>query len=493
MAAQLPVEDIRDLIGAMWTWRQSEQLRFNTIHNYITGAAGYPNLPSGADPEVVAIQRISIKNVLSLVRDSFAQNLSVVGYRDAKSQSDMPGWSVWQDNRMDARQAEIYRPALTYGVSYVFVTPSDDGPVFRPRSPRKSMALYEDPDIDQWPQYALETWIDNTDGKPTRRGTFYDDNWTYQLNLGPALPSVLTENEEQIRSTLFPVALEGMKAAPHNAGVCPVVRYVNSRDADDMIVGEIEPLIPLQRAINEVNFDRLVAGRWGAFPQKVVTGWSGTDSEVLKASARRVWTFGDAEVKASTLQPASMANYNEILEEMIIHLAMVAQISPSQVSGKLVNVSADALAAAEANQQRKLAAKRDSFGESHEQLLTLGAKLSGDKAGAKDAESEVVWRDTEARSWAAIVDGVTKLSAAGVPIEYLLPMLPGMTQQQVLAIKEAMKKAQVTALVNSFRQPGAPGQSGQPAQPGQPQPPGQPGMPGRQPVPRQPQAPAAVA
>lgn len=403
----------------------------------------------------------------------------------------MPGWSVWQANRMDARQAEIYRPALTYGVSYVCVVPGPDGPVFRPRSPRAVMTLYEDPNIDQWPQYALETWVDTTDGKPTRKGYFFDDTWTYHLNLGPVLPTMASETDQHMRNSLYPITIdEDVEVAPHNAEVCPVVRYINSRDADDMIVGEIEPLIPLQRAINEINMCRLVAARWGAFPQKVITGWSGSPQEVLKASARRVWTFDDDNVKATVLQAASMANYNEILEEMLEHLAMVAQISPSQVTGKIVNVSADALAAAEANQQRKLTDKRNSFGESHEQLLTLAAKLNGDKAGSKDAESEIVWRDTEARSWAAIVDGITKLAAAGVPIEYLLPMLPNMTQQQVVGITEAMKKAQVTSLVQSFRQAGATPQPGQPGQPGQP---AQPGVPGLQPVPRQPAAPPVVA
>jgi hypothetical protein len=145
--------------------------------------------------------------------------------------------------------------------------------------------------------------------------------------------------------------------------------------------------------------------------------------------------------------------YNSILEEMLHHVAMVAQISPSQVTGRMINVSAEALAAAEANQQRKLAAKRESFGESWEQVLRLGAEMSGDQPEgaaetAADVAAEVVWRDTEARSFAAVVDGVTKLAAAGVPIDHLLTMVPGMTQQQIQGIKEAMRGGQVNSLVD---------------------------------------------
>jgi hypothetical protein len=110
-----------------------------------------------------------------------------------------------------------------------------------------------------------------------------------------------------------------------------------------------------------------------------------------------------------------MEQYNSVLAEMLEHVAMVAQISPAQVSGKLINVSAEALAAAEANQQRKLQSKRDSFGESWEQTFRLAAEIDGDTATSLDESSEVVWRDTEARAFGAIVDGISKLAAAVCP------------------------------------------------------------------------------
>jgi hypothetical protein len=35
------------------------------------------------------------------------------------------GWAMWQRNRMDARQAEVHRPAVTYGAAYVIVYSGD--------------------------------------------------------------------------------------------------------------------------------------------------------------------------------------------------------------------------------------------------------------------------------------------------------------------------------------------------------------------------------
>ncbi len=457
--------EIDALIGHMWILHLNERLVLDRIYEYTKGLLGRPDVPEGTTDEVKELARLSIKNVLPMVRDSFAQNLSVVGYRTATATDNAPGWAMWQRNRMDARQAEVYRPALTYGAAYVPVTPSltrdrdtgmitaadaNAGPTFRTKSPRQLLSVYDDPQLDEWPQYALETWISQADAKPRRMGLLYDEEYLYPLDLG-AIPSLPIDP-----SHTYPIAIQRYgEPIPHGAmyngePVCPVVRFINDRDADDMIVGEIAPLLTDQQAINNVNFDRLIVSRFGAFPQKVISGWSGTPDEVLKASAMRVWAFEDPGVSAQSLAAANMDGYNSVLDEMVAAVAMKAQITPTHV-GKLINLSAEALAAAEANEQRKIAAKRESFGESWEQVLRLGAEMSGDITSANDDAAEVVWRDTEARTFAAMVDGVTKLVACGIPIESLLTLVPGMTQQQIVGVQAAIRQKRTTDLVAGLR------------------------------------------
>lgn len=448
----LEEEDIKTLIGDMWTLQLSELGWLDRLYEYTKGLRGRPDVPEGALSEIKDIAKLSVKNILGMVRDSFAQNLSVVGYRRATALQNDPAWAMWQRNRMDARQAEVYRPAVTYGSAYVSVLPGERGPVFRTRSPRQMLATYIEPQLDAWPQYALETWIDKSFAKPRRRGWLLDDEYVYPLDLGeiPTLPLDPAHSQ--------PITVVGFDepyahgATDEGEPVCPVVRFVNDRDADDMIVGEIAPLLVDQQAINEVNFDRLIVSRFGAFPQRVITGWTGSSTEVLRAAASRVWAFDDPTVQASTLAAASLDGYNALLEEMMAAVAMKAQISPAQVVGKLVNLSAEALAAAEANQQRKLAAKRESFGESWEQVLRLGAAMDNDDATAIDTGAEVVWRDTEARSFGTVVDGLVKLASVGVPIEALLSMVPGMTQQQIVGVQNSLRSRQVDSLVEQLRQ-----------------------------------------
>jgi hypothetical protein len=453
----LDLKEVAPLVQRMWQLHMLELEKFNIIHEYTEGRYGRPSIPESADGEVRDIWKLCILNVLPLVLDAFVQNLSVVGYRAASGQ-DAVGWDLWQRNQMDARQAEIYTDAVKYGVGYVVVTPGASGPVFRPRSPRQLVCVYEDPQVDRWPQYALEIWIDETDAKPKRRGLLIDEKYTYELDLG-FLPVPVRQQDEQVQKVQLTISEQGIKAGvAHGAKwngkpVCPVVRYINRRNSEDLVEGEIYRLLPEQRTINEVNFDRLIVARFGAFPQKVISNWIGiTQDKALEISAKRALTFED-DVKVQSFPAASLVPYNDLIDKLITHVGQKAQISPSYTSGGgLVNVSADAVAATEANQQRKLLSMRDSFGESHEQLLQAAAQMDGNQA--IDDAAEVAWRDTEARSFAVMCDGILKLAqaiGAGLPIEPLLPLVPGLTQQMVAEIKKSAQTTSVTNLINSLR------------------------------------------
>lgn len=447
----LDEEQLRALISDMWRMHMEERLWLDRIYDYLKGLRGRPEVPEGTGQEVKDLAKLSVMNVLAGVRDTWTRNLSVVGYRRGTATQNDPAWASWQRNRMDMRQKEVHKPAVSYGASYVKVLKGDrPSPVWTARSPRQLLATYRDPSLDEWPQYTLETWLDKTDAKPHRMGAVMDDEWVYPFVLGDAPAFEFDPNRSQ------PISVHEF-GVPYEHGatyggepVCPVIRFVNDRDGDDLIVGEIGPLILDQQAINSVNFDRLITSRFGAFPQKVITGWSASQSEVLKASAERVWGFDEPDVKAYTLPPASVTGYTELLDAMKAAVYEKAGLSPTK-TGKLINLSAEALALASQDQNEKLIDKRESFGESWEQVLRLDAEMDGDAETAFDSGAEVVWRDTEPRSFAQVVDGVTKLAAADVPIESMLSMIPGMTQQQIRGIQSAMQTRRTDALVAELR------------------------------------------
>lgn len=438
---------VRDL----WSRHVDEKPRLDRIYDFARGLRGVPPVPEGSGEELRDIAKLSVKNVISLVEDSFGQNLAVVGYRSVEATQNTSAWRIWQEQGMDARQAEVHRPAIRYGASYLLVAPEVAGgrAAMRPRTPRQMIAIYADAQMDRWPLFALETWVDTSEAKPRRKGLLVDAEACYPLDLGEV--SKWATRSVAVR---VPVEIEGdpwaHRGREGDRAVCPVVRFVEHRRAEVAVVGEVEPLINPQMAINAVNFDRLVVSRFGAFPQKYTIGWTSSADQVLKAAMSRVWTFEDDTVKLGAFPAASVEPYNALLEEMQQHVAMMAQVTPASVTGKMVNLSADALAAAEKAQQRKLYEIRQSLGESWEQALRLAATIDGDPETAADDGAEVVWADTEARAFGAVVDGITKLAAVGVPIDELVTLVPGLSQQQITSIRDRV--AGTSAIVQALRE-----------------------------------------
>jgi hypothetical protein len=403
----LTPDEVVDVTRDLWKRHRDEVAQHDRVYDYVRGKRGRPEVPEGAGDELEDIARLAVKNVLSLVRDAFSQGLAVTGYRSPTETDNADVWRLWQANRLDARQGEPMRAAITYGASYGVVTDT-----VRFRSPRQMIAVYADPHVDLWPVYALETWVDDSEKRPRRFGILYDGTHEYPLDLGGLTrvrAGTAADDDRFSRAANVTPVYEDGTATEHGNDGCPVVRFVNARDAERLVVGEIEPLIEQQRAINTVNFDRLVVSRYGAFPQRYAIGWApSSKDDLVRVSMSRLMAFEDNknDVAVGAFPAASVEPYNSILKEQLLHVAMTAQIPPLTLTGDIENIAAEAAAMVEAPYQRKLAAKRESFGESWEQMLQLMARREGIEV---DESAEVVWRDSESRAFGAVVDGITKL------------------------------------------------------------------------------------
>ena len=442
----LTPDDVIETVRDLWKRHQNELHEHDRAYGYVRGRFGVPDVPAGAGDELEDIAKQSVLNVIGPVVDAFTSPLSVEGFRSAADETNSEVWAIWQAERLDARQTEIYRPANTYGSSYAIGLMNET----RLRTPRQMIAVYADPSMDLWPIYALEHWIDHSDAKPQRKGNLYDGTHVYPVSLGNAGVRLRQVDGQTQGRQAVRIAYDPEDAEPHGSDVCPVVRFVSDRDAEDVVTGEVHPLIRDQRAINAVNFDRLTVSRWGAFQQKYAIGWSAADgAELARASAARLMSFDDADVKVGAFPASPLAPYNELVEKLVIHVAKRAQVPVAAIMDKAENVGADTIAALDAPYQNKLNAKRRSFGESWEQLLRLKADLH-DIVVPDDAE--VIWDTTEARSFAQVVDGISKLTAADPNLlPELLQDIPGWNQQRVDAARSALRRGAGRRLVDRVR------------------------------------------
>jgi hypothetical protein len=110
--------------------------------------------------------------------------------------------------------------------------------------------------------------------------------------------------------------------------------------------------------------------------------------------------------------------YLGAIESDIEALAAITKTPPYYLHGKMVNLSADAIKAAEAGLVAKVRRRMLHIGEAWETAVRLALSLVGDP-GAANMEGQVLWADPETRSIAQLADALTKFQSIGVPQEIL--------------------------------------------------------------------------
>lgn len=426
--------------------QQREREEFDVIRRYATGKQVLPMvIPRDAPAEVREMARMSRINIISIVINSLVEALFVDNLRMTKDSETTPGeaehvtnevWRAWQANRLDRGQSGLYRAVFQYGFGYMVTTRGDPLPVVRAMSPRRMTALYAD-DAD-WPELALQR-AKTTPG----RYRLYDGEHAYEL----------AYDKEKKKFGVIG------QPAVHGSPYCPVVKYqdVEDLDLDDepisnlvergfgsrgdnvttMVAGQVVPLMTLQDQTDVTTFALKSAEWYTAFRQRWIVGWTpSSPSEKVKSAASQLWTFDNDpdEVRLGEFGETTLQGYLSSRDSTAKFAATLSQTPVHELIGELVNLSAEALAAAEAGRERKVDERKVGLGESHEQLASCIGNLMGVEV---PDDLEVVWRDTSARAFGAIVDGLGKLAAQlEIPPEALWERIPGVTLQTVRRWKE---------------------------------------------------------
>lgn len=403
-----------------------EKERLDHIDCWYRWAQEDIKLPKRATPELRALGDMSKVPWLSLVVSSVSQCMYVDGYRstldEQRVDEDSGPWKTWQANGFDQRQIAVHRGALAYGYSFVKVMPGTDHEgmrsVLRGVSPRKMFAVYAEPAEDDWPMYAIQVAVAPGGG--------------YLVQL------IDEENIHYIGMDNSTSSPKYISYQTHDAGVCPIVRYTNQLDLDGRCDGEVEPYIPAAKRINKTAFDRLVTQHFSSWKIRTVSGMAQPDDQEeanrkkLQLRQEDLLVAEDPDTKFGTLDETPLPGFIEAWRSDIEALAAVSQTPTHTLTGQLVNLSAEALAAARASATQKISERQKSFGRSHAQMLRLSALLEGNEPDAHDVMSRVTWQDMEIRSIAQAVDALGKAATMlGIPPVALWPRIPGVEKSDV--------------------------------------------------------------
>ena len=418
----------------------TEKSRLDQIDRWARWEHDEPHKPRHATPEYQELAKRAQAPWGDLVVTTVAQTLYVAGYRRGDQEDNSTPWRVWQANGMDARQIALHRAALTYGLAYVTVVPGRTAltgeamPMMRAHSPRKMLALYEDPEIDEFPIVAIRV--------TKRRSGFvvevYDDKFVHTLT-GDKNGGGLADK------------LEYRGAEEHGAGVCPVVRFANRFDLEGRSAGEIEPLVSVLGRIDQTSMDRLVVQRFAAWIVRTIAGMSITETAAatgrteaqVKQELRPedLLVAEDPDTKFGSLPATPLDGFINAHEADVGVLAAVSQTPAHELNGKMANLSAEALAAARAGATAKSDERKVLFGEAHGQALRLAAHILGDAAAAADFEAQIRWRDTSIRSMAQAADALGKLAdQLEFPRELLWEKIPGVDELDLQRARTIVEK-----------------------------------------------------
>lgn len=402
------------------------------------------------------------ENFCGVVVDAVAERLEVQGFRFPAEgigtrtrrdpgEADKDAWRIWQDNGLDAESSIAHVESLIKRAAYVLVSPfrwefvADRSPLItiedakqviverRPGSRQRIVALKRWWDDEAQVLFAnlyfpdrIEKW--RADGRHTQQSI--------------AARTSLGERVNWIRSEVpgepWPL--------PHALGVVPVVPLINRPRLGDRARSEIEDVIPIQDAINQIAINGLTASEASAFPQKWATGIeippdpkTGKMLEPWKPDIDRILSTAVPDAKFGQFLPAELAQWGNDVDRKVQRIASISRTPYHyflQHGGQ--PPSGESMKSAETGLVRKTGLHQRFKGEGWEEVERLAfAVLEDPRANVLDAE--VIWANPETQSEAELVDALVKRRALGVPLRQLWEDY-GYSPQQIARFKELLEE-----------------------------------------------------
>lgn len=434
----LSASDVTDLVhDRLYPLFNAERERLAWIDKWATNEHEPLELPANSTKEQRDLRDLARTPWLGLVSASVTQAQIVDGYRSPTQSENSTAWNAWEANDFDAKQVPVHKATNDYGYCYVKALPGSVGGVqgarFTPVDPSHAMAVYADPVDDEWPMFVLE-------GRPSRTEwlmKLYDD-----------------EHEHFVSMESGSDGVKYVEWREHNVGVTPFIRYAPMLDLKGRAHGQVEPFINVAKRLNKNVHDRLLAQHYNSWKIRTVSGidlgkglkeptaestieeWAEYRAEVerrrIKLSQSEMLVAKDKDTKFDTLDETPLEGFVKVDESDRETLAAVSQTPSTTLTGKVSNLSAEAITEIRAGWSQKVGLLNRGLGKSHAQLLRLGAHIEGDEDAANDFTARPKWRDIDVVSINQAADAYGKVATMlGVPPQGLWPLLPGIEKVDV--------------------------------------------------------------
>lgn len=391
----------------------------DVMRQYYSGDHPLSRLTDKAKEGFQRLLRQSRSNYVGLVVDATAERIQVDGIRIGGGEvGDEEAWRIWQANNLDADSDLITTEAVKCSRSFMLVAPNPDDattPFVTGEDMTQAIVAYA-PGSRRKRAAGLKAWEDDWTGE--LMATVYLPNAVYKFKAPKPKHGVVGRPKWQARE------VEGEEwPAPNPLGVVPLVEIPNRPDLLGNAMSEIEDVLDIQDRVNKTLIDRMMAQEFAAFRQRWMTGYevptddNGQPIEPFKAAVDRLWVIEDENVQVGEFQATDIGPYLKAVEADVKDMAARTRTPSQYLLGAMVNISGDALKAAESGLVSKVKQRQRPFGEAIEEVVRLYLRAAGDQ---RDLSAiEVIWHNPEFRTEGELVDALLKMSTLGVPHEAL--------------------------------------------------------------------------
>lgn len=438
----------------------------NKLDRYFDGDHPPPNHVKTirAETEYKELLAQAVTNWPELIVSSVKQRLAVTGFRFADEGADSDVWDLWQRNALDARSGLVHEATLVNGRAFAIVWSDGKGGVkITPEHASTTVVAYATDGHTR--EAALRRWQDGS----RWYCTLYLPTGIYKFQ-GPekegTVPLPDKWERRQPGDESWPLA--------NPLRVVPVVEFAVNRSlrpaAYGTARGEFQRVTPIIDRINTTIFCGLLAQAYASFPVRALIGVEPdyeprVDSEgdpvldenneqivdpvspINNLAVDRLITVEDPDAKFISLPESNLKNYIEAAESHVRHLAAITQTPAHYLLGEMVNLSADAIRAAEAGLISKISGHKIGLGESWEEVMRLALRvLDPDDPRGQQIDGETLWKSSESRSLAEQADAATKLQTI-LPGEAVWERLLDATPQEMARWRSLAADAALTGLL----------------------------------------------
>lgn len=447
-----------------WLQRLGSQLladqdRLNLLESYRCGDHPLPIGHHRMREAFRVLQRKARSNYTGLVVESVKERAKPLGIRKGSDALDTQSQRTWQANSLDAEAPICHSWCLTFGRAYVIVGPPTkenfDQPVISVEDPRQ--VIHEPHPLRRRVAVAgLKIYVDSILNQ--HKAVLYMGDGTvhyfYRLRRKNEPTNLRFNQAKWLDDT------SDFEDGFADLGIdrCPVIPFINRPDYAPMGFGEFEDVTDVQDRINSTILDRMVISRMQAYRQRWMKGGKITDEEgnplpPFDPGADLLWAVEDEKAEFGDFEATDIRPLLEATKADVNDLAAISRTPPHYLLGALINVSGDALTAAETGLVSKVRDRMVSWGESWEDVDRVAGLYLGIEP---DPTSSIVWADPQFRSIAEISDAATKQQSVGVPWSTLMELLQYTPEQ----IKRMRSERAADALLTAAVSPPAPSPSG---------------------------------